>query len=78
MLEIKKAKTSSSGCHTNTQTQQHLIRIREGANKSRNCSLQAFGDAAVRVESERYGEEEEERDPQGLTAVAALPRACQG
>lgn len=41
-------------------------------------SSQAFGDAAVRGESERWGEEEEERDPEGLISVAALLRARQG
>ena len=37
-----------------------------------------FEDSAVRGGSERWGEEEEERDPGGLTAIAAVLRARQG
>lgn len=50
--------------------------------RERSCEqelhLQAFGEAAVNGETERWGEGEEERDPEGLTAVAAPLRACQG
>ena len=68
----------SSPYYKMIQRETERERERERDAVRRSSSSQAFRDAALRAESERWGEEEEERDPEGLTAVAALLRACQG